>query len=233
MLAPDNANGPYFVYQELLRQDVVEDEPGVPLHLEFQFIDVNTCEPADVLIDIWSCNSTGQYSGVSAEGQGGLASTYLRGVQPTDDEGVVNFDTLFPGHYEARATHQHIIVHVGSESRSFLSNHAPSIPLPGMIHDSVWRILTFLLVLDNGTYTGGVVAHLSQLFFDQKLIDAVEQLEPYNTNQIAQTLNVEDAFAGYGATEDYDPFINYIVLGNDLSSGLFAWAELGLNTVCT
>lgn len=77
------------------------------------------------------------------------------------------------------------------------------------------------------------MAHLSQLFFDQKLIDAVEQLEPYNTNQIAQTLNVEDAFAGYGATEEYDPFINYIVLGNDLSSGLFAWAELGLNTVRT
>ncbi|KAF3001094.1 hypothetical protein E8E14_005482 [Neopestalotiopsis sp. 37M] len=200
VLAPDNANGPYFVYQELLRQDVVEAQPGVPMHLEFQFIDVNTCEPADVLVDIWSCNSTGQYSGVSAEGQGGLASSYLRGVQPTDDEGVVNFDTIFPGHYEARASHQHIIVHVGSE------------------------------ILDNGTYTGGVVAHLSQLFFDQKLIDAVEELEPYNTNQIAQTPNLEDAFAGYGATEEYDPFINYIVLGNDLSSGLFAWAELGLNT---
>lgn len=72
---------------------------------------------------------------------------------------------------------------------------------------------------------------MSQLFFDQKLIDAIEQLAPYNTNQLAQTRNLEDAFAGYGATEEYDPFINYIVLGSDLSSGLFAWAELGLNTV--
>lgn len=87
------------------------------------------------------------------------------------------------------------------------------------------------IVLDNGTYTGGVVAHLSQLFFDQKLIDAVEQLAPYNTNQIPQTPNLEDLFSGFGATEDYDPFVNYIVLGNDLSSGLFAWAELALNTV--
>ncbi|KAI1844732.1 hypothetical protein JX266_009188 [Neoarthrinium moseri] len=200
VLAPDNANGPYFVYQELIRQDVAEDLEGIPLHLEFQFIDVNTCEPADVLIDIWSCNSTGQYSGVSAEGQGGLDSTYLRGVQPTDAEGIVSFDTLFPGHYSGRASHQHIIVHVGSK------------------------------ILDNGTYTGGVVAHLSQLFFDQKLIDLIEQLAPYNTNQIAQTKNLEDAFAGYGATEEYDPFVNYIVLGSDVSSGLFAWAELGLNT---
>ncbi|KAK9779120.1 hypothetical protein SCAR479_03987 [Seiridium cardinale] len=200
ILAPDNANGPYFVYQELIRQDVTEGLEGIPLHLEFQFIDVNTCEPADVLIDIWSCNTTGQYSGISADGQGGLDSTYLRGVQVTDEEGVVNFDTLFPGHYEARASHQHIIAHAGSE------------------------------VLDNGTYTGGVVAHLSQLFFDQKLIDLVEALPPYNTNQIALTPNIEDAFAGYGATEEYDPFINYIVLGNDVSAGLFAWAELALNT---
>ncbi|KAH6646940.1 Intradiol ring-cleavage dioxygenase [Truncatella angustata] len=200
VLAPDNANGPYFVYQELIREDVAEDLQGVPLHLEFQFIDVNTCEPADVLVDIWSCNSTGQYSGVSADGQGGLDSTYLRGVQPTDVEGVVNFDTIFPGHYEARASHQHIIVHVGSE------------------------------ILDNGTYTGGVVAHLSQLFFDQKLIDIVEALAPYNTNEIPQTPNVEDLFSGYGATAEYDPFIDYIVLGSDISSGLFAWAELGLNT---
>lgn len=95
-LAPDNANGPYFVYQELVRQDVAEALAGVPLHLELQIIDVTTCEPADVLIDVWSCNATGAYSGVSAAGQAGLDTTFLRGVQPTDQDGVVRFDTLFP-----------------------------------------------------------------------------------------------------------------------------------------
>ncbi|CAJ2512404.1 Uu.00g054190.m01.CDS01 [Anthostomella pinea] len=200
VLAPDNANGPYFVSQELIRQEIDEEEVGIPMHLELQFIDINTCEPADVLIDVWSCNSTGQYSGISAGGQGGLDTTYLRGVQLTDDEGVVNFDTPFPGLYEGRATHQHIIVHVGSE------------------------------ILDNGTYTGGVVAHLSQLFFDQKLRDAVESLAPYNTNEIPVTSNVEDLFGGYASTAEYDPFMNYVVLGNSLESGLFAWTELALNT---
>lgn len=153
-----------------------------------------------MLIDIWSCNSTGAYSGVSAAGQGGLASTYLRGVQPTDSDGVVRFDTVFPGHYEGRASHQHIIAHVGAQ------------------------------LLTNGTYTGGAVAHLSQLFFDQALRDAVEALAPYKENQIAVTTNLEDGFNGYASTSAYDPFLNYAVLGSGLSDGLFGWHELGINT---
>ncbi|KAI1413129.1 aromatic compound dioxygenase [Hypoxylon sp. FL1857] len=201
VLTPDNANGPYFVYQEHIRSDVVENTVGVPVHLELQFIDVQTCEPAvGILIDTWSCNATGAYSGVSARGEGGLGTTFLRGVQPVDADGVVNFDTIFPGHYQGRATHQHLIAHVGSE------------------------------VLPNGTYTGGRVAHLSQLFFDQALRDTIEATAPYNTNKIPHTTNLADWFTGYAATADYDPFPNYIMLGGNLTDGLFVWAELGLNT---
>jgi protocatechuate 3,4-dioxygenase beta subunit len=36
-----------------------------------------------------------------------LKGTTLRGVQPTDDHGVASFDSLFPGHYDGRATHIH------------------------------------------------------------------------------------------------------------------------------
>ncbi|KAI1100312.1 putative GPI anchored dioxygenase [Jackrogersella minutella] len=201
VLTPDNANGPYFVYQEQIRSDVVEDTVGVPLHLELQFIDVQTCEPAEgILIDTWSCNATGAYSGVSARGEGGLGTTYLRGAQLADADGVASFDTIFPGHYQGRATHQHLIAHVGAE------------------------------ILDNGTYTGGTVAHLSQLFFDQPLRDTIEATVPYNANQIPHTSNLRDWFTGFAATEEYDPFPNYIMLGGDLKDGLFVWAELGLNT---
>lgn len=200
ILAPDNANGPYGVYQQLIRQDVTEGIEGIPMHLELQLLDINNCEPADVLIDIWSCNTTGQYSGVSAAGEGGLSSTYLRGVQKTDADGVVSFGTIFPGHYEGRASHQHVVAHVGAA------------------------------VLPNGTYAGGRVAHLSQLFFDQGLRDAVEALPPYDTNGIAATPNLEDDYAGYAATAAYDPFLNYVVLGGELGGGLFAWHEIGINT---
>jgi len=166
-----------------------------------QFIDVTTCKPAtQLLIDVWACNATGAYSGVSAAGEGGLKTSWLRGVQPTDKDGVVDFDTLFPGHYQGRANHQHVIAHVGAKQ------------------------------LPNNTYSGGHVAHLSQLFFDQDLVQRVEATTPYNKNTIPHTMNLADQFTGYSATAAHDPFPNYIMLGKDLSAGIFMWAQLGINT---
>jgi protocatechuate 3,4-dioxygenase beta subunit len=114
-LIPDNANGPYCDLGEQIRSDVREGQPGVPMHLELQFVDVTTCKSFQPLVvDIWSCNATGVYSGVSAAGEGGLAATFLRSVQQTDPDGVVNFDTIFPGHYSGRATHEHALTHTGA-----------------------------------------------------------------------------------------------------------------------
>ncbi|CAK7200041.1 hypothetical protein SEUCBS139899_002729 [Sporothrix eucalyptigena] len=207
VLTPDNVEGPYFVWGEDLRSDLTDGEPGVPLHLELQLIDVETCQPAQaVLLDLWACNSTGSYSGVSAYGQGGLASSFLRGVQMSDADGVVNFDTVFPGHYMGRATHQHIVAHVGALS----GDDNPQ----------------------NKSYTGGHIAHISQLFFDQALIHQVEQTSPYNANPVPLTTNGEDMFTGFAASPSFDPFVEYVFLGDkgDLVHGLFAWAELGINT---
>lgn len=72
--------------------------------------DYNTCEPVEgAYVEIWHCNSTGVYSGIVASGNGdksdttNLNKTFLRGVSVTDAEGVVTFDTLFPGHYLSRS----------------------------------------------------------------------------------------------------------------------------------
>lgn len=199
ILTPDNANGPYYVLGEQIRSDVREGQPGIPLHLELQFLDTTTCKGSQpMVVDIWSCNATGVYSEVSAAGEGGLGTTFLRGVQQTDADGVVNFDTIFPGHYSGRATHEHIVTHHGAT------------------------------ILANGTFTGGHVSHLSQMFFDPALIKAIEATAPYNTNKITQTPNDSDGFTGYAANAAYDPFPNYIMLGSKLSDGLFMWIEVGV-----
>lgn len=42
----------------MIRRDVTEGQPGVPLHLDLQFVDVNTCEPVpNLFIDIWAVSS--------------------------------------------------------------------------------------------------------------------------------------------------------------------------------
>lgn len=110
ILTPEVTQGPYWVQGELVREDVTEDQEGVALTLDIQIIDVNTCESVPAAwLEIWHCNSTGVYSGVVANGNGNsddetnLDNTFLRGVQQADEEGVVRFETLFPGHYTGRA----------------------------------------------------------------------------------------------------------------------------------
>ncbi|KAK3324920.1 Intradiol ring-cleavage dioxygenase [Apodospora peruviana] len=200
-LVPETVIGPYYVDGELIRTDITDGQTGVPVHLDVQFVDLETCAGIpSLLIDIWHCNSTGVYSGVAAEGQGGLKSTHGRGAQQTDDDGVAQFDTLFPGHYTGRATHIHVMSTADAT------------------------------VLPNSTFVGGTSRHIGQLYFDEDLRDQVEQLAPYNTNSQAVTKNTEDMLAPDEATAEYDPFVNYVMLGASLEDGLLMWITIALNT---
>jgi protocatechuate 3,4-dioxygenase beta subunit len=57
VLTPEVSDGPYVYPQsQLLRQDIVGNQVGVPLVLDIGVVDVNTCSPmSDVLINIWVC----------------------------------------------------------------------------------------------------------------------------------------------------------------------------------
>jgi len=112
VLAPEVTIGPYWLDSMPLRKDVREDEAGVELLLELQFINVANCQPVpNAYVDIWHANSTGKYAGFRSEGTQG--ETFLRGVQPTDANGVAKFTTTWPGHYQGRAVHTHIMVRTG------------------------------------------------------------------------------------------------------------------------
>lgn len=199
-LVPETTVGPYYVTGELVRQDITEGQAGSPLHIEMQFVDINTCEPVSNLItDVWHCNSTGVYSGVSSEGEGGLNSTFMRGVQITDDDGVAQFDTAFPGHYDRRVTHIHVVT------------------------------VTNATLLPNETYTGGTTLHIGQLYFDDTLVKEVEANEPYSSNTIAYTSLEDDGWELDEATPDYDPFVEYVQLSDDVMDGLLGWITIGLD----
>ncbi|GAM90901.1 hypothetical protein ANO11243_089470 [Dothideomycetidae sp. 11243] len=206
ILAPEVTFGPYWVEGEYYRSDVVDGQPGVPIHLEYQYIDVNTCTTptSELYIEHWSANSTGVYSGVIASGNGddsdltNIDKTFLRGVTKVED-GVGTFDAIFPGHYSGRTTHIHLITHIGGT------------------------------VFKNNTYKGSNVAHVGQLFFDEDLKSAVEATYPYNTNTQTATTNDEDQWAPSEADNDYDPLPDWAYLGNDISDGLLMWITVAVN----
>ncbi|KAF7585560.1 hypothetical protein BBP40_010652 [Aspergillus hancockii] len=207
VLSPEGEIGPFWVKGELIRQDILDGEEGVPVYIDGQFIDIETCEPIKGLYwDIWNCNATGVYSGVvdSSNGNGddlsNINATFARGLQGTDSDGVAQFHTLFPGHYAGRTTHVHVVAHVGAT------------------------------VLPNNTLTGGHAAHIGQLFYDQDLIDAVEATSPYNTNTVGLTTNAEDRVFNTETTgTNSDPVFNYVYLGESLADGILAWITVGVN----
>lgn len=86
-------------------------------------------------------------------------------------------------------------------------------------------------VLPNNTYvTDGKPNHIGQLFFDQSLITAVELLEPYNTNTQPLTLNEDDGIDAQTSTAEYDPFVDYVLLGSDLQDGILAYLTVFVDT---
>ncbi|KAI1347947.1 Intradiol ring-cleavage dioxygenase [Xylaria sp. FL0043] len=203
ILAPYVTDGPYYVVGEKLRSNVKEAEysDGVDLFLEVQYIDVNTCEPIpSMAIDIWNCNATGVYAGVES-GQGGLNTTFLRGIQLTDFDGVATFETIFPGHYDGRAPHTHLLAHTNASVQS-----------NGTI--SVW---------------GAPVAHIGQLFWPEDLRAEVEATYPYTENTQELTTNDEDMWSVLQADENYDPIPQFVYLGDKIEDGLFAWIQIGIN----
>lgn len=211
LLQPEVTQGPYYVDGESIRSDVNEDQAGIPLFLDVQFVDTSTCEPVPaVLVDLWHCNSTGVYSGVTASGNGdmndtgNLDATFLRGIQQTDVNGVVQFESVFPGHYTGRATHIHIMSHAVGNT---------TIRTNGTILSS------------NGTTHA---SHVGQIFFDQDLISQVEATEPYASNTQDITPNSEDSILGEEANS-MDPFVQYLFIGNKIDDGILAWIRIGID----
>jgi protocatechuate 3,4-dioxygenase beta subunit len=103
----------------------------VPLKLRIGVSDVNACAPlANAAVHVWHCDAHGFYSGVSANRPGSdataeevaeaAAQTFLRGIQLSDEDGFVEFDTIYPGWYGGRTVHIHMMVTVdGTAEESY------------------------------------------------------------------------------------------------------------------
>lgn len=121
--------GPYYLDGALVRKDITEGKSGVPLTLRLTVVDATDgCTPVKgAAVEIWHCDAWGYYSGYTTANPGGSApaesedgstaddDTYLRGYQIANANGVVKFETIFPGWYTPRTCHIHLKVHTGGQ----------------------------------------------------------------------------------------------------------------------
>lgn len=118
VLTPVTSEGPYYFDPKLIRSDITDHQPGVPLTLELRIVTVNGCSAIrNARVDVWHSNARGIYSGY--EGQRGVGAapeqsasgrTFLRGTQLTDRDGLTRFRTVYPSWYYGRTPHVHFKV---------------------------------------------------------------------------------------------------------------------------
>ena len=114
-LLPSSTAGPFPSRELLDRREIHDGYPGHPLRLGIRVVD-DACQPVPgAVVEIWHTDATGDYSDYEDGGSGkdeGEGTTFCRGAQTADAEGICEFETIYPGWYEGRAVHIHTTVHV-------------------------------------------------------------------------------------------------------------------------
>lgn len=114
----DGSNGPNaLALTGIVRSDITQSvagasgvAEGVPLTVTMTVLNTKDgCAPlAGYAVYIWHCDRDANYSMYSAAA---ADENYLRGVQVTDADGKVTFQTIFPGCYPGRWPHIHFEVY--------------------------------------------------------------------------------------------------------------------------
>lgn len=97
--------------KDLIRRDIRSSfagvhgtAAGVSLDCAITILDAATCAPlAGCALYLWQCDAAGDYSLYNR-----TDVNYLRGMQVSDNEGVVRFTSIVPGCYGGRAPHVHV-----------------------------------------------------------------------------------------------------------------------------
>jgi protocatechuate 3,4-dioxygenase beta subunit len=114
-LLPEQMAGPFPLEEQLVRRDITEGSPGHPLRLGLRVVDASCAPVPGAAVEIWHCDATGDYSAFADGGGGkddGPGTTFCRGTQVADGDGIVELLTIYPGWYRGRAVHIHVRVHV-------------------------------------------------------------------------------------------------------------------------
>ncbi|KAH7332968.1 Intradiol ring-cleavage dioxygenase [Rhizoctonia solani] len=238
---PEVTEGPYYVNNELLRQDIREDQEGVNLVLDIGVMDVTTCTPLEqALVEIWHCNSTGHYSGFTAAntgGGGGGNGTAPGGnmTAPTGTESMSAMPTGGAGGGGSTSmTDQESFLRGGYTTNSegmveFFTTY------PGFYTGRTVHIHTMIhtnySVATNGSIIShaGNVRHIGQLFFDDELNEKILSQGVYANTTETRTYNTEDNILDSENADGYNAYASTELIGETETDGILAYITIGVD----
>jgi protocatechuate 3,4-dioxygenase beta subunit len=115
----DGSNGPNVLTESgVVRSDIRSSfgsasgvAEGVPTTVRLRIMDLrgqDVAPLAGAAVYLWHCDRDGYYSLYS---EGAIEENYLRGVQEADEDGRLEFTTVFPATYAGRWPHMHFEVY--------------------------------------------------------------------------------------------------------------------------
>ncbi|MGC9542013.1 intradiol ring-cleavage dioxygenase [Streptomyces sp. UG1] len=238
-LTSETTEGPYYIDADKLRQDVTEDQEGIPLTLRLKVIDSETCKPIrNAAVDIWHCNALGVYSGYESMGSGGGGGG--GGTPPSGEptgEPPSGEPSGEPGgggggvHEEPTDDERYLR---GTWKSDKNGQVVFKTVFPGWYQGRCVHIHTKVHV--NGTWTdagyeGGNTCHTGQLFFDEESVLASAEVEPYSTNTATRTTLDEDTIYPDNGTEGGLLKLKY--RKNDIAKGVVATITMGVDPEAT
>ena len=115
LVLPDLTQGPFPTIEQIERRDITEGHAGLPLRVGVQVVDESCVPIPGATVEIWHCDIDGDYSAYAdgyTDDDGAEGTTFLRGSQVANADGIVEFHTVYPGWYAGRAVHIHAKVHI-------------------------------------------------------------------------------------------------------------------------
>jgi protocatechuate 3,4-dioxygenase beta subunit len=208
-LTPEQEQGPYYVDDEVVRQDITEGKPGLPLKLRISLVDSVRCVPlSGVALDIWHCDALGVYSAFAANSPDGFGGPGgpgpgRRGMPPPGfpdglgPEGSAPYGPPPDGFGPAgpRSTDaSRFLRGVQLTDKRGLAEFVTLYPgwyFGRAVHVHLKAHLGGAVA--GGKYAGGHVSHTGQLFLPEDVTAEVARLQPYAQRlSVHRTLQPED-----------------------------------------
>lgn len=208
--------GPYYVADELLRSDIIEGKPGVPLSLRIVVLDARTCAPLPhAAVDLWHCDALGLYSGFTKQNPMGPGGPGMGPGGPRMGTGgpPPGFDPEHPENHpgppegmgrppgpphENRPTDKLTFLRgiqvTGDDGAVDFRTIFPGVYM-GRTNHIHFKVRVGGQATEK-SYQAGHASHVGQVFFPEELAIKLMQQEPYRRHEIHRTTQAEDHVYG-------------------------------------